>query len=123
MALTETWLNDEYLPSEVDIPGYSLFRSDRNRKKSKRGRLSGGVCIYIRDDCAGHFEPVIQFSNGVVELLVVYNKALKLCIVVAYRQPDQFDGFRSTTVQFKEAIDKIHAFLASLDTSLPNVIL
>ena len=66
---------------------------------------------------------MIQFSNGVVELLVVYNKALKLCIVVAYRQPDQFDGFRSTTVQFKEAIDKIHAFLASLDTSLPNVIL
>ena len=40
VALTETWLNSkEHLEAELDIDGYRLFRSDRNRPKPKHGRL------------------------------------------------------------------------------------
>ena len=121
-ALTETWLDDNYFQAELDIDGYSMFRSDRQRVKAKHGRLSGGVCIYIRDDCLSTFEPVIKFSNGVVELLALYSKSINFCIIVIYRQPDQFNGYRSVAPHFKEALDEINEYLATIETSLPNIV-
>ena len=41
LALTETWLNTSILDSEVDIPGYSIYRSN-----SLRGSM-GGVALYL----------------------------------------------------------------------------
>ena len=122
LALTETWLSDDILPAELQISGYTLFLSDRVRKKSKRGRLGGGVCLYVRYDYATSFKPSIQFSNGVVELLLVYSKTRNFCIIVIYRQPDHYTGYRSTSSQFKEAIDVTSSFISSLDGPLPNII-
>lgn len=123
IGLTETWLSDKYLEAELDIPGYSIFRSDRKREKAKRGRLSGGVCVYVRDDLASMFEPVVQFSNGVVELLVMYSKQLNLCLIMVYRQPDQVYGHRSTSIHFKPVLERISNFLSSIEGPLPNIIL
>ena len=61
IALTETWLQD-HTEAELKIEGYSLFRCDRQRKR-KRGRSSGGVCVYMRDDYAMHFKAKLSFSN------------------------------------------------------------
>ena len=121
-ALTETWLDDNYLQAKLDIVGYSMFCSDRQRVKSKHSRLSEGVCIYVRDDCASTFNPVIKFSNGVVELLALHSKSLNLCIIVIYRQPDQFNGYRSIASHFKEALDKISEYLSTIEPRLPNVV-
>ena len=49
IGLTETWLSENHLKAELDITGYFMFKSDR-REKSKRGRLSGCVCLYVRED-------------------------------------------------------------------------
>ena len=122
LALTETWLNHEYFDSELSIEGFNLFRSDRNRCKPKRGRLSGGVCIYIRDDIAVSFKTVVQFSNGVVELLCVYSNVFNLCIVVLYRQPDQSCGFRSNTVHFKAALKALNEFLVTVEGCTPDIV-
>lgn len=122
-ALTETWLNKDHLKAEVDIEGYSLFRSDRDRSKPKKGRVSGGVCLYIKDDIAASFERVIQFSNGVVELLAVFSKLLNMCITVVYRQPDQFYGHRSLSTHFKAALEKLNGFLSNKDGCNPEIIL
>ena len=122
LAVTETWLSeDHHLPAEVEISGYKIYRSDRIRKKAKKGRLSGGVCLYLRDDYAASFKPTVQFSNGVVEILVVYSKAKNVGIVVVYRQPDQAEH-RSTSSHFKEAMDEVSSFVSSLKSPLPNLI-
>ena len=46
IILTETHLSDSVLNAEVSIPGYALFRSDRE------GRTHGGTCAYVRNDLA-----------------------------------------------------------------------
>ena len=42
-AMTETWLTNSHLAAELQIDGYSIFRQDRQRKKAKFGRSSGGM--------------------------------------------------------------------------------
>ena len=42
-AFTETWLRDSIQDTIIDIPGYQIYRKDRN------GGLHGGVCTYVRD--------------------------------------------------------------------------
>ena len=52
-----------------------MYRCDRLReKKSKRGRLSGGTAIYLRNNYAVSAEQVLTYSNGVVEVLSIYIK-------------------------------------------------
>ena len=43
MAFTETWLDDTISDGEIAIPGYSIYRKDRNRQ-------GGGVAIYVSED-------------------------------------------------------------------------
>ena len=69
IALSETWLRD-HRDAEVAIDGYTIFRQDRQPSRNRRrGRDSGGVAFYVRDDMAATAEPVLNFSNGVVEVL------------------------------------------------------
>ena len=49
--ITETWLRD-HLDAEINIPGYTIFRSDCKRPRKRRGRDTGGAAIYIREDIA-----------------------------------------------------------------------
>ena len=86
-ALTETWLSD-HNPAELHIPGYSLYRQDRVRPRSRRGRDSGGVALYIRDDQTTTAKVVFTFSSGVIEALGIHLVSLDLLMVVVYRQPD-----------------------------------
>ena len=42
-CVTETWFNEQMSSNYVDIDGYSLYRRDRKKRKSR------GVCIYVKD--------------------------------------------------------------------------
>ena len=42
LCLTETWLNDNFSPVSINIPGYSIVRRDRREK------IGGSVLIAIR---------------------------------------------------------------------------
>ena len=87
MALSETWLSEHH-DAEIHIQGYSLFRQDRTQTKGKRGRKSGGVAVYVRDDAASNTEIIFTFSNGVVEALGIHIKTWNLAVVIVYRTPD-----------------------------------
>ena len=101
IALTETWLRD-HTDAELDIEGYTLFRQDRQRPRKRGGRDSGGVAFYLRNDIASDVETILQYSNGVIEILGLYVKAKDLILVNLYRQPDDLaGGHRSTSVEFK----------------------
>ena len=122
MALSETWLHN-HKDGELHIDGYKLFRSDRKRvKKSTRGRFSGGVGCYVRMDIACTMEIMVNFSNGVVELLCLYSKVHNLYIAVIYRQPDDRIGnHRSTEKEFIPVIEKLKKSLSSLSDPSPNI--
>ena len=108
MAVTETWLSN-HKDGELQIDGYKLFRGDRKRvKRTSRGRFSGGVGCYVRIDLACTMEVMINYSNGVVELLCLYSKVHNMYIAVVYRQPDDRAGnHRSTETEFLPVIEKL----------------
>ena len=124
MAITETWLQ-HHEAGEVAIDGYKFFRSDRQRvKKSTRGRLSGGVGCYVRVDLAATMEVMVNYSNGVVEILGLYSKAKNIYLATVYRQPDdQAGGNRSSDKEFQPVLRKLEESLSKLPNPAPNIIL
>ena len=117
MALTETWLKD-HLDAELAVEGYTILRQDCIRQKVHvRGRNYGGVALYIRDDIATSAEPVLQYSNGSVDVLGLHLRTANLMLIVLYRQPDNpASGQRSTSREFSQALDKINSTLSELPT-------
>ena len=124
MALTETWLKD-HLDAELAVEGYTIFRQDCIRQKAHvRGRNYGGVALYIRDDIATSAEPVLQYSNGSVDVLGLHLRTANLMLIVLYRQPDNpASGQRSTSREFSQALDKINSTLTELPTPNPDIVL
>lgn len=47
ILITETWLNKKIPDSLLNLPGFTLHRKDREGE-------GGGVCIYVKDNIAGH---------------------------------------------------------------------
>jgi hypothetical protein len=80
IALTETWLTSDIMDAEIAIPGFNVYRADRVE------RSRGGTCVYVRDDLAA--VPVLQFSNGVVEAVVLKIRDLESIVFSIYRPPD-----------------------------------
>ena len=76
ISITESWLDSDISDAEVQIEGYTLFRADRS------GRSRGGAACYLRKDlnCV-IFE---EYSNSVVEYLIVKCKILDTLIVTVY---------------------------------------
>ena len=121
IAVTETWLSN-HKDGELAIDGYKLFRGDRKRvKRTSKGRFSGGVGCYVRVDLACTMEIMINFSNGVVELLCLYSKVHNMYIAVVYRQPDDRGNHRSTETEFLPVMEKLSKSLSSLPDPSPNI--
>ena len=127
ICLTETWLHD-HGTAELTIKGYTLYRTDRDYSKrrlgKRKGRFSGGVACYIKDSFAGSVEELLSYSNGVIEVLVLYSKVNNILIIALYRQPDDsVNGHRSTSMQFAECLSKVNDILLNIGTPEPNIIL
>lgn len=121
--LTETWLREQK-PAELKVDGYTLFRADRKRPHKRRGRDSGGVGIYVRNDFALETEEVMNYSNGVIEILGLYNKTKNILIIGVYRQPDDIKGGnRSTPKEFKAALSKLRTLLVSQENPAPETLI
>ena len=123
IMLTETWLRD-HLDAELQIPNYSLFRADRNRAKKRRGRNSGGVAMYLRNDIAAHAEILLKYSSGVNEALCIRLGSSGLVLCTLYRQPDDpVGGNRSTSKEFDEMLCELTGVLESLPSPTPNILI
>ena len=124
VGLSETWLKDQN-EAELQIEGYKIFRSDRVRKKtSARGRDSGGVAFYIRNDLAQSMETILTFSNGVVEALCLYSREENLLLCTIYRQPDNtFHGHTSLNPQFKEMLNELQQSVLQVGDKIPDIVI
>ena len=112
VGVTETWLHEGVLDSEVchNFPGYSLFRCDRSG-----GRQGGGAALYLRDDLSG--DVLATFANSVCELLVVKVHQLETVVCVAYRPPD------TSISEFTGLLKCLDDTLSALPAPTPNIIL
>jgi hypothetical protein len=62
------------LEAELNIANYETYRADSKRKKNRCGRFGGGVALYLRNDIAATAKQILDYSNGVVEILCVYSQ-------------------------------------------------
>ena len=85
IALCETYLTNDILDAEVDIPGFSIVRCDSLIDWIELGIIGGGVCIYVRESLL--FEKCLSFSNSVCELLIIKILNPQLVIILLYRPP------------------------------------
>ncbi len=121
--VTETWLRDQ-LDAEIDIEGYTIFRSDCKRPRKRRGRDTGGAAIYVREDIAASAEPVLKFSNGTVDILCVYIKAECLLLCSIYRQTDDTKhGWPSLLPELTQGITRLRKCLNELPKPTPTIII
>ena len=104
IVLTETWLSPKICDSEVSIEGFNLFRSDRDT------RHNGGTCIYLKEELAA--VSCLQYSNTVVEGLVLKVRELELIIFSIYRPPDcnkRENVFQDTLAKVRDSVEGIQS--------------
>ncbi|XP_068692770.1 uncharacterized protein [Montipora foliosa] len=99
VAMTETWLNDDFSDSELQLDGYNIFRSER------ANRRGGGVLLAInsRLSCNRRYDLEIE---GVEMLVCEIHTSGSRCLIfsVSYRPPNAdevfLDGFRTFLHKF-----------------------
>ena len=100
IAMQETHLTAEVQSAEVQIPGYTLYRSDR-----LGGRTHGGCAVYCREDLT-----VIEkesYSNNCCESQVLEIKQLDMFLVNIYRPPNSPQQlFEDTLQKCQDIIEK-----------------
>ena len=80
IALTESHLKSFISDAEIEIPGYTLYRSDRSEET-----LKGGVVSYIREEYGVGSEVLSRGCNGVVEWLFIFLPVINILMANIYR--------------------------------------
>ena len=112
----ESKLDKTFLDEEVDIDGYELVRSDRNR-------YGGGVVCYIRNDISLNVRG--DFSSEIKNIFLdIFLPKTKLILIgILYRPPDQ-SGFLyklSTAISKTSCFDNQEVYmLGDLNINLIN---
>ena len=55
ICFTETWLKDDM--SDLNLPGYTLIRADRDTDMSRKS-IGGGLCVYVDERWATQYTDV-----------------------------------------------------------------
>ena len=78
ICITESWLCQEICNTEILIPGYLLYRRDRDRH-------GGGVLMYVRESIQVKILP--QCPDLELLTLSLYKGNYRVCLAVFYRPP------------------------------------
>ena len=109
LCFCETFLHDGIQYSEIQIPDFSIGRSDRY------SRVGGGVCMYVRNTV--NFKICLCFSNSVCELLILKLRNPSIIIIIIYRPPSCLD------CDFIDVISRAEQYILTIPAPLPNIIL
>ena len=73
LCCTETWLDNRFSDSMVNLPGKTIFRCDRRNNVNYYDSrpTAGGVCIYIDNKFANFTEVVLSFTKVTVDFEVL----------------------------------------------------
>ena len=103
ICIVETWLSSDIIDHEICIPGFQLYRYDRNRH-------GGGVLVYVTNM---FFVSVLSPSSPPLEILTlsIFCNTFKFHLCLFYRPPN------STSLIF----DNLSTYLESIQAGrLPN---
>lgn len=99
LAINETRLDQSISDTAINLPGYRLVRSDRNRR-------GGGVCIYIRETIQHRIRNSFEFQTAEAICLEIQKPNSRPFVILAcYRPPNYliedpfFDSLESLTSQ------------------------
>ena len=109
LCFCETFLHDRIQDSEIQIPDFSIARSDRY------SRVVGGVCLYVRN--TKKFNICLCFSNSVCELMIFKLQNPSIIIIIIYRPPSCLD------CDFIDVISRAEQYILTIPAPLPNIIL
>ena len=95
LGITETKLDGTISNEAVEIDGYSLIRSDRNR-------MGGGIAFYIKTTISFNYHQSLseRFENIFIDILLPKSKPITLGII--YRLPDQSSFIDDFNTALKE---------------------
>ena len=118
IAITESWLKSYLSDAQIQIPGYSLSRCDREK------RHGGGVLLYSLSSL-----PVSSsgcFDDGICQGLYNIYPSAKLFVAVIYRPPDaSISSFSKLLDVLKQAIEELaehdYDIFLTGDFNLPQV--
>ena len=112
ITLTESHIKSAILDAEIKIPGYQLFRRDRQDHVKK-----GGVITYVMDQYATGLKVLSDGCNGVVEWSCLLIPMIDAVLVNVYRPPTCEERL------FKNAIEDICRAIDQLGAPMPTIIM
>ena len=106
IGITESKLDNSVLDGEINIEGYNIIRSDRNRH-------GGGVACYIRSDISYNIRN--DFTDDIENIFfdILLPKLRPILIGIVYRPPDQ-SGFLdklSSSIANAKSFDLYEAYI------------
>ena len=109
ICLTESWLNCNVENSVRDVPGFNIYRQDRQSEVNQVKKRGGGILVYIKSKWAPYITEfpkmnIVSIDVEAVWLLLDPPKQRNLLIGIVYCPPD---GKPST------AIDQLDGILTS----------
>ena len=112
VALTESHLKSQILDAEVHIPGFLLFRADRQDYISK-----GGVIIYVKEEYAYGTKVLTSNCNGTAEWICLFLPIINTIMINIYRPPT------CSEQKFKEMLADLSATLDKISPPMPTVVM
>ena len=119
VAITESWLTGEFLDSEVNIPGYTMFRKDRGFVRDNV--KGGGVLIYVKDCfCAYECDDLNKFKCEAIWINLKLSSKNTVLIGVCYRSPNAVDQEIIELFSAVQTAAKTHAIILG-DFNYPGI--
>jgi hypothetical protein len=78
ICITESWLSQETCNAEISIPGFLLYRHDRDRH-------GGGILMYVKE-CI-QVKTLPHCPDLELLALSLYNGNSRVCLLLFYRPP------------------------------------
>jgi len=83
LGITESWMKVDIDSAEVNIPGYVLYRKDRNYEDITNG---GGVLLYVKNSLKS-IEIVNNDNTESIWINIFPTKSVSIIIGVCYKTP------------------------------------
>ena len=109
MCFCETFLHYGIQDSEIQIPDFSIARSDRYSS------VGSEVGVYVKNTV--NFKMCRCFSNSVCGLLILKLQNPSIIIIIIYRPPSYLD------CDFIYVISRAEQYILTIPAPLPNIIL
>ena len=121
-TISETWLNNTVSDLELEIPGYSLHRLDRQTKKG------GGVCVYVlqsyKTEVLGEISYISSTDFHQLWIKIQVRNLKSIIICTTYRPPDTtvscFNTDLTPSLITASLLDKTIYILGDLNCNLLN---